>query len=114
MDCILTNESIAASSEMPSFKGKCNVCCQETELKGTWYGVYCSSCHHISGPDNTYGDVARMRREYLGLTRRELGVILKVKTSSLRRYEHGMFPMAHFKKLEELICQKRVEKQNKT
>jgi len=109
VECILTNEVIAASSDIPPFKGKCNVCCRKTELKGTWYGIYCSSCHQISGPDNTYGDVARMRREFLGLTRKKLGVILGVKTSSLRRYENGMYPMVHFKKLERLCRKKEIK-----
>ena len=114
VECILTNEVIAASSEGHTFKAKCHVCCRETDLKATWYGAYCSSCGCITGPDMSRGMVAQARRIYLGLTRRQLGFKLGMKTSTIKRYEWDPCPIGFFNKLEELILEKNSGKQQES
>jgi len=89
--------------EIPPWKGKCIVCCKETTLQATWFGALCGSCKHVFGPDNTIGDIAKQRRELIGLTRRQLGDIVGLKPSTIKTYEWGVCPEGYFKKTEEVV-----------
>lgn len=102
-ECITTTESFIID-EIPEFESKCHICCKVTKKRATWVSVLCLSCRGEAGPDYTYGMIAEQRRrKILGLTRKELGLMLGLKTSTIGRYERDPCPKGYFDKLEQLI-----------
>lgn len=105
-ECITTTESFIIA-EIPEFEEECPVCLKMTKQRVTWVSVLCLSCRGEHGPDYTYGMVASQRRRMvLGLSRRELGEKIGLKTSTIGRYERDPCPDAYFSRLGKLIKKK--------
>ena len=115
-ECITTTECYIID-DIPEFESKCPVCMKVTKQRATWVSVLCLSCRGEHGPDYTYGMIASQRRRIiLGMSRKELGQKLGLKTSTIRRYESDPCPMTYFNKLGAFlqksqrcdICQRRL------
>lgn len=108
MNHICTTESFIVD-DIPMFEKFCPVCCKKTKQRATWVSVLCLECRGEHGPDYTFGMIASQRRRLiLGLTRRELGMRLGIRTSSVARYERDPCPMSYFQRLEKLVKEKRT------
>lgn len=108
-ECITTTESYVLH-DVPPFGKKCPVCCRTAMHRVTWVSIQCQSCRKEWGPDYTKGMLARQRRELLGMSRRQLGIMLGLKTGTVRHYEYFPTPDVYFNKLEKLLKRKRWKK----
>ena len=100
---ICTNESLVAGGHEMTWE--CPVCfvfCMQTI---GYVGALCSNCNNLVG-DNWMGDIAYMRRKYLGLSRAEVGKLTGVFAATIGTYETSRCSKKYLDKLKKLIKEK--------
>ena len=87
-----------------AYPGTCSVCLTEQDLRLGFTGEYCPACRNIYDPfGGSPGRLAKLRREHLGLTRRELAERTGYGVDTIARYERGNCSEAFFKLVEGLV-----------
>jgi len=104
-ECILT-QKVAYCDAIELKPSECPICCKVTIQKAGWYGVLCTSCNHEWHEEDWRGSIAQKRREYLGLSRRQMGSFIGVAGSKIARYETRKCPDDYLEKMKELIVQR--------
>lgn len=107
-ECILTQE-VAYIDAIPIGEGECPICLKIGPRLAGYYGVLQSDCKHEWCDEDCRGTIVQKRREFLGLTRRQLGKLVGLKTSTIRRYENNRCPDGFWNKTTELIKVKQRE-----
>lgn len=83
---ICTTDSLMAGAiECPP--SECPICLQITIQDLGYIGSRCRNCGRIWCSEMSRGSLTEKRREYLGLTRREVAARLGLKTATIRTYE---------------------------
>jgi len=99
---VCTSEDLSEGSTVLS-KGKCLICCNESQQIGGYVGVYCPNCKRSWSPEMWRGGIVRMRCEILGLSRKEMGKLIGVAGSRIKRYELLKCPDCYWNKTKELM-----------
>ena len=102
MDAICTNEDMVVDGIELGIK-KCLICCQETRHKAGYIGVYCFGCRHTISGEEWAGDIARQRRELLGMTKRQIGEKIGLSKHTIHAYEWKKCPESYLDKLEVML-----------
>lgn len=100
MSHICTNESLVAGGF--EVKLKCSICLVTSIMKTGYVGSLCSNCGHLNG-DDWAGNIAKLRRERLKMTRREWGNLLKLSPNTIKKYEFVRCPKDYLKKTEKIV-----------
>ena len=102
MESICTSEDMVAGGvELP--ESKCLICCQESKSKAGYIGIYCYNCKRIVSGEEWAGDIARQRREILGMTRKQIGEQIGKSKHTIHGYEWKKCPKSYLDKLEEML-----------
>ena len=100
---ICTSEDLAAGG-IDLGMSKCLVCCEETQQTGGYIGVYCHKCKHtFSALDEGGEGLARIRRYYLKMTKKQVGDKVGLSKHTIHSYEWRKCPQKYLDQLEELI-----------
>ena len=104
-DHICTTESLFAGG-IELGESKCPICCQETRQKAGYIGVYCYTCKNVISGEEWAGDIARYRRQILGMTKKEIGDKLSLSKHTIHSYEWRKCPEKYLDQLEALLKEK--------
>jgi hypothetical protein len=102
MEHICTNEDMVAGG-LDLGVSKCPICCQDTTQKAGYIGVYCYGCKRILSGEEWRGDIARQRRELLGMTKRQIGEKIGLSKHTIHAYEWKKCPESYLDKLEVML-----------
>ena len=104
-DAICSNRSLVEGGFDLS-PSECIFCCQKTVQKAGYVGIYCPNCKNILSGDEWAGQIARVRRELLGLTKRQLGEKIGKSKHTIHYYENKKCPEVYLDKLKVLLSEK--------
>lgn len=102
MSHICTTESLYAGG-IALAPMECPICCKVTKQIGGYVGIYCTSCKRDWSSEMWRGDVVRMRRNLLGLSRREMGARLEIPYSRIKGYEIRKCPDEYYEMTKEEV-----------
>ena len=108
VESICTTESFAIE-EIKPFYSKCMFCCKKTKKITTYVGIYCSNCKSTLSGEEWSGDIARRRRELLGLTKKQLGEKIGKSKHTIHGYEWRRCSEIYLQELEKLLIGKKGE-----
>jgi len=97
---ICTNESLVAGGE--EIELKCPVCLITSKQTVGFAGCLCRKCGNLTN-DEWKGFIARLRREYLGKSRRDIAKALGILPATIRQYETVKCSKKYFDRLGELV-----------
>lgn len=104
---ICTSEDMVAGGV--ELEMTCMRCCVKGKLKAGYIGVVCPNCGYCWTGEEWNGQIARDRREYLGLSRRQVAKILGKSIHTIRAYDWKKCPSEYLwwlqTKLEEKALQ---------
>lgn len=89
------------------FHSKCSICHTHTVLRSGWTDTHCPVCDSYWNHEAWAGYIARIQRNLLGLTRKEIALEYGVGTKTIRNYETSRIS----KKYSEYI-HNRIKKSN--
>lgn len=98
---ICTNESLSAGGVELGIS-KCIICCKQTKQTAGYIGVYCHSCKQTWDSDFA-GDLARIRRQLLGLNRTQIAKQMELSKHTIHSYEWRKCPDSYLFFLEKLL-----------
>jgi len=104
MDAICTNLDMVEGG-IDLKPTKCPICCKISEKRAGYIGVYCFNCKRILTGDEWSGQIARQRREILGLTKKQIGDKLGLSKHTVHAYEWKKCPEKYLDQLEEIMNQ---------
>lgn len=72
---------------IPLAEDRCMICRQEAEQEAGWIGIRCKKCGEVWDEETWGGDIAKRRRELMGLTRREMAEKTGLSPHTIKKYE---------------------------
>ncbi len=101
MECITTDNCFDTGNKIEYM---CPICLKKDKnTMVTWVGIKCSNCNYMLSLDEWRGEIARVQRNYLKLTRKQLGEKLGYSKNTIRQYEWVKCPDRYWNKLQELM-----------
>ncbi len=83
---------------------ECIICLQVSDMRAGWIGIKCDKCGAMYDVSEMWaGELAKRRREMLKMTRKELGNILGLKRTTIKRYEFVKCPKNYLDRVGEVI-----------
>lgn len=87
MGHICTEESFLINAS--KIKSKCFICLHISYLRIGWVGEKCDICDSCIDPfDICISDIVKLRREKMGLSRKEMSKLTGYSKSTIKRYEY--------------------------
>lgn len=101
MEHIATNKSFDTGNVIEDYK--CMVCKKVSNAMITWVGVECPNCKFMADISMFRGHIVRAQRQYLKLTRKQLGKKLGYSKNTIMQYEWCKCPDTYWNKMQQLM-----------
>lgn len=93
---------IGFSPDDPILTMQCQICLQFADQQIGYIGTRCASCGKTDGT-TYYHELANARRNFLGLTRKQMSELTGYSPKTIKNYEFGQCTKAYFDKTAEVV-----------
>lgn len=93
---------IGFSPDDPIITMQCRICLQIADQQCGYIGTRCASCGKINNAEY-YHELANARRNFLGLTRKQMSEHTGYSPKTIKNYEFGQCTRAYFEKTADVV-----------